>query len=114
MHEISLVRNIFNTLDGQYAKEELASIKSIYLKVGILSNIQSALMHNAFEAVTATDAPQYAHVRLNIEVTPIIIHCNHCQKESVIEDYKFICHQCQMPSNNIISGDELLISGIEF
>jgi hydrogenase nickel incorporation protein HypA/HybF len=114
MHEISLVRNIFNTLDAQYPKEELAAIKSIYLKVGVLSNIQAVLMQNAFEAVTATDAPQYAHAQLRIEVTPIVIHCNNCQTETVIENYKFICHQCQMPSNNIVSGDELLISGVEF
>ncbi|RME93623.1 MAG: hydrogenase maturation nickel metallochaperone HypA, partial [Bacteroidetes bacterium] len=32
---------------------------------------------------------------------------------SVIEDYKFVCHHCGQPTNNIVAGTELLISGVE-
>ncbi len=114
MHEISLVRNIFRTLESEFSEEELSKIKTVNLKVGVLSNIEPILMQNAFEAVTATDSPQYQAVKLVIETVPIEIFCEDCQTKSGIENYRFICSQCSKPSNNIVQGMELLIRDVEF
>jgi len=113
MHEISLVRNIFKTLEAEFTEDELKRLKSIHLKVGLLSNVEPLLMQNAFGAVTASDAPQHAQVKLEVEVVPVRIHCLACQQESGIEGYRFVCEHCGQPSNNIIQGLELLISHIE-
>ncbi len=114
MHEISLVRNIFRTLENEFSEAEIEQIKTIKLKVGTLSNIEPTLMQNAFEAVTATDFPQYRRAVLAIETVPIEIFCNSCQVHSHIEHYRFVCAQCGQPNNNITKGMELLISGVEF
>lgn len=111
MHEISLVRNIFNTLEDEF-KQDMPRIKKIYLKAGILSNVQPILMQNAFEAVLQTE-PKYRNKSLEVEVLPILIHCNICQKTTEVQQYRFIC-ECGQPCNNIIQGDELLISKVEF
>ncbi len=50
MHEISLVRNIFKTLEVEFP-EEIKKMRGIHLRVGQLSNVQPILMQNAFEAV---------------------------------------------------------------
>ena len=57
MHEISLVRNIFSTLENEFSEDELRKIKTINVKTGVLSNIEPILMQSTFEAVTATDSP---------------------------------------------------------
>ena len=112
MHEISLVRNIFNTLEAEFT-DRFKDIRTIYLTVGELSNVQPILMQNAFEAVL-TDEPKYKNTKLNVKVLPIIIYCDACFKESMVQQYKFICKYCQKPSRNVKQGEEMLITKVEF
>ncbi len=113
MHEISLVRNIFNTLESEFSKEELDKMTAINLKVGLLSNVEPVLMQNAFEAVTTAEE-KYQEVTLNVELVQIEIHCADCNTNSIIENYKFACSSCGKPNNNVVKGTELLIHQIHF
>jgi hydrogenase nickel incorporation protein HypA/HybF len=113
MHEISLVRNIFNTLEAEFSKEELDKMTVIKLKVGLLSNVEPVLMQNAFEAVTSAEE-KYQEVKLNVELVPIEIHCADCNINSTIENYKFVCSSCGQPNNNVVKGTELLIHQVYF
>ena len=112
MHEISLVRNIFKTLEDEFPGE-IQKIRGIHLTVGLLSNVQPILMQNAFEAVLL-DEPKYNKASLQVEVLPVLIHCDDCDNDSKVEQYKFVCNFCGKPSKNIIQGEELLISKVEF
>jgi len=113
MHEISLVRTIFNTLEDEFSKEELDQLKAINLKVGLLSNIEPILMQNAFTAVTTAEE-KFQEVQLNVEVVPIEIHCTDCNTNTTVEQYKFACGSCGKPNNNVVKGTELLIHQVEF
>lgn len=113
MHEISLVRNIFSTLEEEFSKEELTTLKRIDLKIGMLSNVEPMLMQNAFEAVTTAEE-KYQGVALNVEIVPIEIHCVECNLNSRIEHYKFVCSHCGKPNNNVTRGTELLIHRVHF
>ncbi len=113
MHEISLVRNIFRTLQETMPAADLDRVSTIRLKVGKLANVEPILMQNAFEAVVETDEPRYRQTRLEIEVVPIKVSCNHCGEVTLVENYRFVCGQCGQPTNHILSGEELLISGVE-
>lgn len=113
MHEISLVRNIFNTLRSEFTEEEVNSIRRINLTAGVLSNIEPQLMQNAFEAVIATELPQLSAATLHITTLPVVIHCADCDLRTEVQQYKFVCSQCGRPSNAVVQGDELLISGVE-
>lgn len=111
MHEISLVRNIFKTLEDEFPGE-MDRVRGIYLKVGLLSNVQPILMENAFQAVLE-DQPQYNKASLHVEVLPILIFCEQCGKTTEVQQYKFVC-ECGLPSKNVIQGEELLISKVDF
>lgn len=113
MHEISLVRNIFNTLHSEFDTGQIRKIIKINITAGILSNIEPQLLQNAFDAVVATDSPEFADAILAVNILPVIIHCNQCDKSIEIKNYIFKCTTCGTPSNNIIQGNELLISGVE-
>ena len=112
MHEISLVRNIFKTLEDEFPGE-IEKVRGIHLRVGLLSNVQPILMQNAFEAALL-DEPKYNKATLDVEVLDILIHCDDCNKNSEVKQYKFACSYCDKPSKNIIQGEELLISKVEF
>jgi hydrogenase nickel incorporation protein HypA/HybF len=111
MHEISLVRNIFRTLEDEYPGE-VSKIRGIHLTVGLLSNVQPILMQNAFEAVLE-DEPYYKQTSLLVEVLPVLIHCDDCDINTEVKNYKFVC-SCGKPSRNIVQGEELLITKVEF
>ncbi len=113
MHEISLIRNIFRTLEEEFPKQDLLLISAIDLKVGLLSNVEPVLMQNALEAVTTAEE-KFQRVKLNIEVIPIEVHCPDCRTNSTIENYKFVCASCGKPNNNVVKGTELLIHQVHF
>lgn len=112
MHEISLVRNIFKTLEDEFPGE-IHRIRGIHLTVGLLSNVQPVLMQNAFEAVLE-DEPRYNKSVLHVDVLPVLIYCDDCDKDNEVQHYKFVCTICGKPSKNIVQGEELLISKVEF
>lgn len=112
MHEISLVRNIFRTLEDEFPGET-ERIRKISLTAGILSNVQPILMQNAFEAVLEEET-RYRKASLEVTVLPVRIKCETCDTVSEIIDYRFVCSACGRPSRNIIQGEELLISKVEF
>ena len=111
MHEISLVRNIFKTLEDEFPGR-VDKVRDIHLTVGVLSNVQPILMQNAFEAVLL-DEPLYNKTKLHVNMLPVLIHCDVCNKEVEVHNYKFVC-TCGKPSRNIIQGEELVISKVEF
>ena len=113
MHEISLVRNVFNTLEAEFSKEELKELTAIHLKIGALSNVEPILMQNAFNAVTTAEE-KFQQVQLHIQTIPIKIYCHHCKVHSLIQNYKFACASCGSPNNNVVEGTELLIHQVQF
>ncbi|MFZ4058648.1 MAG: hydrogenase maturation nickel metallochaperone HypA [Ferruginibacter sp.] len=111
MHEIALVKNIFTELEAVYP-HKMHLIQRIQLKAGVLSNVQPILMQNAFSAVIQEES-KYAHIELEVLVIPIKIQCESCHLISEVQQYRFIC-SCGKPCRNIIEGEELLISEVEF
>jgi hydrogenase nickel incorporation protein HypA/HybF len=84
MHEISLVRTIFRTLEAEFPAAELDGLERIELKVGPLSNVETILLQNAFNAVVEE-----------------------------VENYRFVC-QCGRPCANVVQGNELMIERVIF
>ena len=112
MHEVSLVRNIFRTLDQEFGHDDLQRLVGIDLKVGLLANVEPILMQNAFEAVT-TDEGRFESVKLNIKVVPVKVACELCGEVTQVENYVFQC-SAGHPTKNIIQGEELLIERVHF
>jgi len=111
MHEISLVQHILCILEDEFP-DRVHQIIRIHLKAGLLSNVQPILMQNAFAAVMEHE-PKYSKIILEIEVLPVLIHCEDCNLTSQVKAYRFIC-ACGKPSKNIVQGEELMISQVEF
>ncbi|MEM6629240.1 MAG: hydrogenase maturation nickel metallochaperone HypA [Bacteroidota bacterium] len=113
MHELSLVKSIFSTLEAEVPSSELDSLSEVELNIGLLANVEPTLLKNAFLAFQETHM-QYQGIVLTVHLIPISIRCNICKEESTIENYVFRCKVCGSPSNNIITGEELLIHRVHF
>ncbi|MCU0427371.1 MAG: hydrogenase maturation nickel metallochaperone HypA [Candidatus Kapabacteria bacterium] len=112
MHEVSLVNSIFRSIELEFPKQDVERVRGIFMRVGLLSNVEPVLMQSAFAAVIETESA-FRQATLHVEVLPILVHCAECDKTSLVENYKFVC-ACGKPSNNIVQGTELLIHKVEF
>lgn len=113
MHETSIVNSIIKTLEMEFEEEKINNLKGIYLKVGILANIEPQLLQSAYHAY-GHDDERYHDVPLYVELTDIKIQCEVCNHITDVKSYRFICENCERPSKNLIQGEELLIHKIEF
>ena len=113
MHEVSIVSSIIRTLEQEFEQAKLERLTGIFLKVGILSNIEPKLLQNAFHSY-GHDDDKYHDVKLHIESTDIKIECEFCGHITDVKSYRFICDTCDTPSKNLIQGEEMLIHKVEF
>lgn len=113
MHELSLVRSIFHTLQEEFGADALRRLERIELRIGLLANVEPTLLQNAFRAWTQTEG-RFEHVSLLIEMVPIEVECPSCKQRSLVENYHFVCAHCQQPTSTIVHGTELLIHRVHF
>ncbi|WKN41326.1 hydrogenase maturation nickel metallochaperone HypA [Tunicatimonas pelagia] len=113
MHEMSLVRSIFRTLEDEFPADKMNRLAQVNLQVGLLANVEPILMQSAFQALTETDK-QYEAVKLEIETVPVAIYCSACDHKSEVHQYKFVCEECGQLNNNVVQGTELLIHQVHF
>jgi len=111
MHEVPIVRDIFNTLQQNYA-DKFERIIKVQVEAGLLCNVQPILIQNAFEALIQEE-PHLAEIDLEVVLLPIIAHCDRCEKNFEVKQHRFVC-ECGTPSRHIVQGEELRISKVEF
>jgi hydrogenase nickel incorporation protein HypA/HybF len=111
MHEISLVRTIFRTLEEQFSEAEQERIASITLKIGPLANVEPVFLQNAFEAVLSEEAQRFRGTVLHVNAVPILIQCPDCEQITEVVQYRFVC-ACGKPCSNVVQGNELLIERV--
>jgi hydrogenase nickel incorporation protein HypA/HybF len=111
MHEISLVRSLFRTLEDQLSAEELTRLQAIHLEVGVLSGIEPMLLDNAYQVLR--DNSPYADVVLHVRSVPISVWCDTCEETFSVTRQRFICPTCHTASNQVRTGEELMIRQVE-
>lgn len=111
MHELSIVKDIFDTLSAEYGTR-VESVQKIQVTAGLLSNVQPVLIQNAFDAFIATNS-EYKEMEMEVGVNDIIAHCDSCDKDFPVSYHRFVC-DCGQPSSTIVQGNELFISKVVF
>ncbi len=109
MHELSIVKDIFATLEEHY-KAKVEDIHKVEITAGLLSNVQPVLIQNAFDAFI-TEHQMYKHMELEVVVQDILAHCTSCNRDFKVEYHRFVC-SCGTPSTTIVQGNELYISKV--
>lgn len=112
MHEISLTRSIFRSLEAELTQEELSKLVEIRMKIGELSGTEPILLQNAFEIVRQ-ETP-YKEVSLKITQVRTSVFCPNCHITFYPKMRRFICPSCSTPSNHIQTGEEMLIEQVVF
>ena len=117
MHELSFIKNILGVA-LRYARETSASkIKTIYLRLGILRDLQEEWVQRYFVYISKGTIAEDAEIIIMIE--PVVCSCNVCSErfgvdmKEFTDDDELLCPNCKAHDYELVSGMEFVIQGIE-
>ena len=110
MHEVSLVRNLFEQVAEIVATEGGGRVRTIRLEVGTFSGVEPPLLELAFEQLRP-DGP-CPDASLKLETVPLVARCEACETSFEVHDYCFRCPTCTAATITILQGEELRLVDI--
>jgi hydrogenase nickel incorporation protein HypA/HybF len=111
MHELSIADTIVNTVLEEMKKRNIASVTTVGLRIGFLTDVVPEALQFGFEVLIA-DTP-LAGTRLKIERIPVKGVCRACHDSFEVEDFVFVCPACYSTDIEMTQGDELDIAYLE-
>lgn len=112
MHELSICQSIIEQVINLADEHQADSVIKINLAIGPLAGVDMHLLKQAFPMASAGTLA--ATALLETEALPIRVKCQTCQRESEAQINKLICAYCNDWHTHLISGDEMLITSVEF
>lgn len=111
MHEYSIVQSLLNSCEEHTQKNGATKVKKITLKIGVLSGVEPELLQTAFDTFKENTVAHESEMIINIQ--PLVIRCNDCQKQMQIDDFEFKCQGCGSLSVSAIDGEEMYLMSLE-
>ncbi len=111
MHEMSIAQSILKIVVPQAERNGAKKIKTIRIRAGELRGIVQEQLSFLFDFVAKDTIAEGA--TLDIERVPIKSVCNACKHQFMVEEYEFICPECESKDVDTIEGMELDIKEIE-
>jgi hydrogenase nickel incorporation protein HypA/HybF len=111
MHELAICQALIDQVTELAQARNATSVSEIYISVGPLSGVESALLQNAFPIAVAGTVADGAE--LHIDSLPVRVHCKDCDAESEVAANRLLCAQCGTWKTRLVSGDELLLKSVE-
>ena len=111
MHEMAIARNIVNIAIAVAEKEGATKIARVNVVAGELRGIIPAQLIFSFGLMAENTIASGAY--LNLEIAPILGRCKRCSATFVVNNYCYVCPECQGEDIQTISGTELRVKDIE-
>ena len=111
MHEMGLAQNILDIALNTASQHNVKKITKITIRAGKLRGIVPDQLSFCFGFVAKDTIAEGTELVVNS--LPIKVKCKDCQKEFSVEEFKFICPDCEGEDIDVLQGMELLVENIE-
>ena len=101
MHELSIAHAVVTTVTDALPDPQ-ARVRSVLLRIGVLSGVVPQALHFAYDVATA-DTP-LAGSTLLIEDLPVVINCPTCGRQELAGIRDFTCPVCGEPCGDVVGG----------
>jgi hydrogenase nickel incorporation protein HypA/HybF len=112
MHEMSLTEGVVKILEDQAQAHGFAKVKTVWLEIGALSNVEPESMEFCFGAV-AKQSPVASEAVLQIVTIPGQAACLDCGSTVEIAQRYDPCPKCGGFGLKVIGGTEMKIKELE-
>ena len=107
MHEISICQSILQTIEAELEEEQFQNVREIHVKIGVLSCVEPKVLTHVFTYII--EGTPFSKSSLYTDFVEILAACEYCKTKFKVEDYRFVCPECNKPISTIIEGNELTI-----
>ncbi len=114
MHELPVIQSILDIVIKHAEMNDVRKVIKIYLKVGVLSDLEDEWMQQYFDYVAKESVAEGA--TLEIERVPARMKCNACSFEfepDMKKDEKIVCPACGNERCNLIAGKNYSVANME-
>ncbi len=111
MHEMSLCEGMREILQQQAEQQNYSTVKTVFLEIGKLSNVEPDAIRFAFSVVMRGSLAENATLEI-IEVAGQA-WCMQCQKNVVIEHRYDGCPLCESHQLQITDGEQMRIKELD-
>ncbi len=111
MHEMSIMQSLFKILLEKAEQARAQKIRSVTIRVGRFSGIESNLLTTAFQIVSSDTLAEGA--RFEVKTNPLLLRCKHCGIVKIEEKLLFECPKCGSTDVQFEPNDELMVDNME-
>ncbi len=105
MHEVSLVRSLLEQVDRIVASQGGRAAVEVRVEVGPLSGVEPLLVKAAFTQLAGDET-------LVIDEVPLTAQCDSCHAEFELENFRFVCPDCDSRETSIVRGDAFRLMSV--
>lgn len=110
MHEVGIARNVIDA--ALAAVPDGGTLTGVTVSIGPMSAVVADSLRFGFE-VASKDTPAEG-AELEIVETPLVVHCDVCDKDSEIDDATLLrCPDCGGGAD-VVSGNETAITSVRY
>jgi len=111
VHELAICQGLMRQVTRLAAENEAKAVTLVRLRVGGLSGVEPPLLERAFEIARAGTVA--AEAELEVEESPVVVHCQDCGGRSAVPVNRLVCQYCGEWRVNVVEGEELLLLSVE-
>lgn len=111
MHEYSIVQSLLNSCEENAAEHNATKVTKVVVKIGVMSGVEPELLRTAFDTFKENTLCEESEFIINIQ--PIVIKCNKCLNESVLENMEYFCPKCKDMDIEILDGEDMYLMQME-
>jgi hydrogenase nickel incorporation protein HypA/HybF len=108
---MSIAQSILEIVLEEGKRHCLEKVNTIRLQIGAMAAVVPDSLTFCFELLSKDTIA--SGTKLEIETIPVIAKCNECNIHFEVEDYVFLCPECNQPALDLVSGRELSVQSIE-
>ncbi len=111
MHEMSITQSLIAIVEEEMVKNNAERLRSVKVNIGEMSGIVPGALKTCFDILIENTKMEGAI--LNMKMVPLKGRCRKCSNEFDINEYRFLCPECESADIDVVSGREMNIVEIE-
>ena len=111
MHEIGIAEDILKIIKKRAKEEGLVQVKRAQVKIGEMYMVGKEELASTFDMVSKGTIAEGA--RIEVDIIPLAIKCSECEGIVKGKEFSLSCPTCGSMNLGVLSGEELIVEGIE-